>query len=95
MTTPTQVDRRPLLVNGERLRVDVTPSRAGGGDKFEPQSVGTARSTLLPMIRIAQAGGRALPSALRADGRLYIEARLLPNYLAASYFPLDWAACFV
>ncbi|MFA4081356.1 S8 family peptidase [Mycobacteroides salmoniphilum] len=31
----------------------------------------------------------ALPDQLRAPDRLYVEAKLLPNYIAASYFPTD------
>ncbi|MDP9366881.1 MAG: hypothetical protein M3Q03_01165 [Chloroflexota bacterium] len=79
--------RRDLLVNGEALRVDVTAPRPGGGEKFEPRTPEQARSRLLPQIRSVIEATRALQPDLRAADRLYVEARLLPNYIAASQFP--------
>lgn len=66
------------------MEVDAPPS--GGGDKFEPQTPAQARELLLPMVQTLNATAARLPSRLRG-GRVYIEARLLPNYLAASHFP--------
>jgi len=83
--TSTQTDRR-LLVGGERLRMEVDAPPSGGGDKFEPQTPEQARELLLPMVQTLSATAAGLPARLRGD-RVYIEARLLPNYLAASYFP--------
>lgn len=83
----TEPQRRPLLVNGEGLKVDVVPPSGGGGPKFEPRTAEEARALLLPQIAAANQAARALPQELRANDRLYVEAKLLPNYLAASYFP--------
>lgn len=83
--TSSPVDRR-LFVGGERLRMDVETPPSGGGDKFEPQTPEQARELLLPMVRSLTETAAGLPSRLRGE-RVYIEARLLPNYLAASYFP--------
>ena len=82
---PNSVDRR-LFIGGERLRIDVEAPPSGGGDKYEPQTPMQARSLLLPMLQSVVEGAATLPPDLRGD-RVYIEARLLPNYLAASYFP--------
>jgi subtilisin family serine protease len=80
-------ESRPLLVNGEALKVDVTAPQGGGGPKFEPRTAEDARGLLLPQITSMSRAAHALPQELRAADRLYVEARLLPNYLAASYFP--------
>jgi hypothetical protein len=94
MTTPdpprTELSRR-LLTNGEALRVEVETPPSGGGEKYEPQTPQQARALLLPQIRSVTATAQRLPRALRAD-RLYVEARLLPNYIAASYFPIPLLA---
>jgi hypothetical protein len=78
--------RRPLLVNGERLGSEIEAVQAGGGEKFHPRTADEARQHLLPQISVAVATAQALPDRLRAE-RLYVEAELLPNYLAASYYP--------
>ncbi len=81
----TNVDRR-LFVGGERLRIQIDAPPTGGGDKFEPQTAEQARELLLPMVHsVLETAGR-LPPRLRGE-RVFVEARLLPNYLAASYFP--------
>ena len=82
---PNSIDRR-LFIGGERLRIDVNAPPSGGGDKFEPQTPHEARTLLLPMVQSVVESAATLPPDLRGD-RIYIEARLLPNYLAASYFP--------
>jgi subtilase family protein len=82
----TSPDRR-LFVGGERLRLDVAAPPSGGGAKYEPQTPAEAREVLLPMVREVVAMADRLPTRLRGD-RVYVEARLLPNYLAASYFPV-------
>ncbi|MGO0578255.1 S8 family peptidase [Ornithinimicrobium panacihumi] len=84
--------RRPLLVNGEALKLDVQAPNSGGGDKHEPQTVEQAQALLSPQITAAVAAAEALPSTLRARDRIYVEAKLLPNYLAASYFPTELLA---
>lgn len=83
---------RPLLVNGEALRLDVEAPRAGGGDKFEPQTVAQAQRILAPQVIATTEAVAALPTELRAHDRVYVEAKLLPNYLAASYFPTELLA---
>jgi len=83
---------RPLLVNGEALRLDVEAPRAGGGEKFEPQTVAQAQSILAPQVIAASEAVALLPTRLRASDRVYLEAKLLPNYLAASYFPTELLA---
>jgi hypothetical protein len=79
------VDRR-LFIGGERLRMDVDAPPSGGGDKFEPQTPEEAREVLLPMVRSVLEAAERIPSRLRGE-HVYVEARLLPNYLAASHFP--------
>lgn len=83
---------RPLLVNGEALRLDVTAPRGGGGEKFEPQTVEQAQKNLVPQMTATAEAVAALPQTLRAKGRVYVEAKLLPNYLAASDFPTELLA---
>lgn len=78
---------RRLLLNGEALRLDVEPAPTGGGPKFEPFTPEQAREWLLPQIRSARAAIQELPDALRAPDRVYVEAKLLPNYIAPSYYP--------
>ncbi|WP_237158240.1 S8 family peptidase [Mycobacteroides franklinii] len=78
---------RRLLLNGEALRMDVEPAVRRGGPKYEPFTAEQARGWLLPQIRSARADVHALPATLRARDRIYIEAKLLPNYIAASSYP--------
>lgn len=79
---------RRLLVGGERLRMKVNAPPSGGGDKYEPRTAAQARTILLPMIRAAIQTTNQLTDSLRGE-RLYVEARLLPNFLAPSHFPDD------
>lgn len=83
---------RPLLVNGEALRLEVESPRSGGGEKFEPQTVAQAQRLLSPQVVAASEAVAILPAALRASARVYVEAKLLPNYLGASYFPTELLA---
>lgn len=85
----TDAVRRPLLVNGEALKLDVQAPNSGGGEKYEPQTIEQAQAVLAPQISTAVAAAETLPSTLRARDRIYVEAKLLPNYLAASYFPTE------
>lgn len=86
--TPSAPDRR-LLLNGERLRVQVEPSNSGGGTKFEPFTAIEAREFILPQITAARSTASGLAADERAEGRIYVEAQLLPNYISASDFPED------
>lgn len=83
---------RPLLVNGEALRLDVSAPKGGGGDKHEPQTIEQAQERLQPQVHAAAQAVAQLPQQLRAKDRVYVEAKLLPNYLAATYFPGDLLA---
>ena len=83
---PTPAPDRRVLVGGEHLRIHVEDAPSGGGEKFEPQTPEQARELLLPMVRDVTQRAVTLPAQLRGS-RLYVEARLLPNYLAASHFP--------
>lgn len=78
---------RPLLVNGEALKVPVTAPNTGGGPKYEPRTAEDAATILLPQLTTAVEGARDLPQELRAEDRIYVEAKLVANYLAPSYFP--------
>lgn len=78
---------RRLLFNGEALRLEVEPAPSGGGPKYEPFTPEQAREWLLPQIRSARAEIAELPDYLRASDRVYVEAKLLPNYIAPSYYP--------
>lgn len=79
-------DRRPLFIHGERLRQRAEPPAKGGGEKFKPYSVAENIDRLTPQLLTLQARARAVPSELRGDD-LIIEARLLPQFMAASSFP--------
>lgn len=79
--------RRPFLYKGEALRTPVEKPPTGGGDKYEPRTAEEARELLLPQIRDLRAGVSSLSPEMQIPGRTFFEARLLPNYLAASSFP--------
>ncbi|MFT9662945.1 S8 family peptidase [Mycobacteroides abscessus subsp. abscessus] len=80
---------RRLLHGGEALRIEVEPTRGGGGVKFDPQTAEEACERLLPQVHEVARRAHSLPDQLRAPDRLYLEAKLLPNYIAASYFPTE------
>ena len=82
-----EAQRRPLLVNGEALKVDVTAPNTGGGPKYEPRTAEDAATFLLPQLTATVEGARDLATELRAEDRIYVEAKLVANYLAPSYFP--------
>ncbi len=83
----SEVQSRPLLVNGEALKVDVTAPNTGGGPKYEPRTAEDAATFLLPQLTATVEGARDLASELRAEDHIYVEAKLVANYLAPSYFP--------
>ncbi|WP_400160514.1 S8 family peptidase [Arthrobacter sp. BPSS-3] len=78
---------RPFLYQGEALRTPAEKPPTGGGDKYEPQTAAEAREVLLPQLRSVRAEVASLDEELRVPGHTFIEAKLLPNYLAASSFP--------
>ena len=60
----------------------------GFGEKFHPQSFAEARAVLTPQADEIRREARRLPDRLRGD-RVIVQAKLLPNYLAASHHPED------
>ncbi|TCK58323.1 S8 family peptidase [Curtobacterium sp. PhB136] len=86
-TSGTTNTVRRLLLNGEGLRIDVEAAPSGGGPKYEPFTAEQAREWLLPQIRSMRSTLTALPGTLRAGTHVYIEAKLLPNYIAPTYSP--------
>lgn len=85
----SQATSRPLLVYGELLKMDVQAPSSGGGEKYEPQSVEQAQSILAPQAAAVSEAVAELPQHFRLKDHVYVEAKLLPNYLAASYFPTE------
>ncbi|MCY4271838.1 MAG: S8 family peptidase, partial [bacterium] len=83
MNEPT---RRPLLVGGEQLSLDVDQVNSGGGDKYHPLTALEAADLLSPMVVQLSSEFEALPEQVRGTV-LYFQTTLLPNYLAASHFP--------
>lgn len=77
--------RRPLLGGGERLQQPVD-RLSGGGPKYHPQTLEAARGLLGPQVATLQQTVATTPAPLRGD-RVVFEAKVLPNYLANSYFP--------
>jgi len=88
MSTPSGEVLRPLLMGGERLRQDTERPRSGGGDKFVPFGLEQAAYRLLPEVARVSAQARDVPQRLRGD-RVIVEATLMTNFLANSYFPSD------
>ena len=81
---------RPVLGGGERLARE-GDRVTGAGPKYHPQSLAQARETLQPMVRSVRERVADLPERLRGE-RVFIEATLLPNYLAASHHPTSLEA---
>jgi Subtilase family len=77
--------RRPLLGGGEKLR-EIVEVSGGGGEKGHPYTVFEAFESLAPQAEALLENVRTMPEGLRAD-HVVVEAKLLPNYLAATYFP--------
>jgi hypothetical protein len=79
--------RRPLLGGGERLREEVKRPPQGG-DKKHPQTLEEALALLTPQLKKLRETATDTPPSMRGS-RHIIEAKVLPNYLAGSYFPGD------
>ena len=77
--------RRPLLGGGEKLREDLE-RETGFSEKQHPQTLDQALALLAPQLARVREAAAATPSELRGS-RVVIEAKVLPNYLAGSYFP--------
>ncbi|MGH3916799.1 MAG: S8 family peptidase [Pseudonocardiaceae bacterium] len=67
--------------------MDVTAPRSAGGTKFDPQTAEQAREILAPQLQELISAASQLNPQLRSDNHIYFEARLLPNYIAASQYP--------
>ena len=76
----------PMLTGGERLTLDIDAVNSGGGAKYHPQTAEQAAGILAPMVSAVQSSLSELPDGARGSV-VYFQATLLPNYLAASYFP--------
>jgi hypothetical protein len=83
----TGLPQRPLLTGGEQLRENVERT-LGGGPKYHPRTFEEAQQILLPQVRNLQQEVAETPSELRG-ARVILEASVLPNYLANSYFPAE------
>lgn len=79
---------RPLLVHGEKLRTNIQKGPTGGGQKFHPYTPEESSLRLAPQARLLRESARAIPGDRRGT-HIIFQATLLPNYLAASYFPSD------
>jgi hypothetical protein len=82
-----EVEPRPILGGGGDFATEGGRVQ-GFGDKYHPQSFTEARQVLAPQIETIRREAKALPDRLRGD-RVIVQAKLLPNYLAASYHPED------
>ncbi|WP_171908446.1 S8 family peptidase [Streptomyces niveus] len=58
----------------------------GGGSKYHPYTLADSQRILGPQAQALRNTARALDEKLRAD-HVVFEVKLLPNYLANSYFP--------
>lgn len=86
MADVSPAGRRSLLLYGERLTSEVDRVSAGGGEKFHPFTVQEARAALAPQVEELGERLESLSESLRGP-RVVFQTTLLPNYLAASYFP--------
>lgn len=76
---------RPLLAGGEKLREEADRVR-GGGQPWLPYDHDHGRRILLPQADQLREDVAAIPEELRA-AHVVVEAKLLPNFIAASHFP--------
>ncbi|WP_157868960.1 S8 family peptidase [Streptomyces atriruber] len=58
----------------------------GGGSKYHPYTLEDSQRILGPQVQVLRNAARSLDGSLRAD-HVVFEVKLLPNYLANSYFP--------
>jgi hypothetical protein len=82
------VDRdraRPILTGGASLGDEQTRAR-GHGPKYHPYTYDEVRPKLAAEVHAIQAQVATLPDAYRGD-RVVVQAKLFPNYLAASHHP--------
>ncbi|MFR9806375.1 S8 family peptidase [Pseudonocardia sp. RS010] len=86
MTEPSgQSTGGRILVNGEQM-AEVVDRARGGGEKYHPYTFEQTQARLGSQTAALATQARTISVDLRAD-RVVFEAKLLPNYLANSYFP--------
>lgn len=83
----TNPQARPLLHNGEALRINVEKPPGGGGDKHEPLTPEQAGALLRPQLAAVRNSFSDLEPIFKVPGQTIVEAKLLPNYLDATSFP--------
>ena len=76
-----------MFTGAEALRLKVDGKARGPVEPWYPVELPLAVSTLAPQAELIAEYFAALPLALR-DGRVYFEAQVRPNFLAASHAPL-------
>lgn len=74
-----------ILVGGEHMS-EMIDRVGGGGNKFHPHTLADSQRILGPQALVLRDAARTLDEELRA-GHVVFEVKLLPNYLANSYFP--------
>jgi len=77
--------RRPLLGGGEKLRENLERQRVFG-EKEHPQTLDQALERLTPQLHQLRESVASTPPEMRGS-RVIFEAKVLPNYLAGTYFP--------
>jgi len=84
-----QIDRtkRPLLVRGEQLRAE-TRRPGGGGPSWQPRTPEQTYEHLAPQVERLLGEMDELQPERRAP-HVVLELRLLPNFLAGSYYPFE------
>ncbi len=85
MANPDTPPSRPILNAGASFGDDQTRAQ-GHGDKYHPFSYSEVRPRLAEQIQGIRSDVAHLPDALRGD-RVVIQAKLHPNYLAATHHP--------
>lgn len=79
--------RNPTLGRGETLREEIQ-LESGGGPGYDPQTPAEVRWRLGGHAsQLARAAAERSPAELGSSGRVIVEAKVLPNYLAASHTP--------
>jgi len=85
--TNGSVRSRSLFTGAEALRVNVDGKARGPIDTWYPVDLPAAVASLVPEAETIAAYFASLPSSLR-DQRVYFEAQVRPNFLAATHAPV-------
>lgn len=86
MTESQGPQARPLLFRGELLRQSADRPRSGGGAKYYPFTVEESVERLKPQVATLTSDIAAMRDEYRGQS-LILEATLMPNFLANSYYP--------